>query len=146
MRKLTRAQYKKVDKWLHEHRNIDRCIAMRKLELQEKHIKDLNSNIKKKNNVHRTTEAIVIKWETDEKIQKFERLKTAITATIETLDDELKSIFMLRWGNDVCNKWDYIAETKNIYNSYVYRKRNTILSIFADVICIFYGDDFLNVS
>ncbi|HFI0606840.1 TPA: transcriptional regulator, partial [Streptococcus suis] len=48
------------------------------------------------------------------------------------LDDELKRIFYLRWSLRSVNTWEEIAVMLNVSRKSIYRKRERILTIFAD--------------
>lgn len=47
------------------------------------------------------------------------------------LDDELNTIFDLRWGVGSKNTWQEIAVKMNISKTGIYRKREYILTLFG---------------
>lgn len=72
------------------------------------------------------------RWSSDVRINGLEQFRKAVEATIESLDDELKRIFYLRWSIRSVYTWEEIAVMLNVSRKSIYRKRERILTIFAD--------------
>lgn len=131
LRKLSNSQLKAFDEWLFDYRDIERKIALRKLELQTPVNTDINIGGSKSNIVSRETENIVVKWSSDWQIASYERFKGSVDRVIDQLDDGLKEVFNYRWGVGSSNTWEEIAPKIHTSTKSVYRKREHILTIFA---------------
>lgn len=131
MRKLTDVDYKSLDSWLFNHRDIERQISARKLEIQDLPSLDENVGGGRSSNVSNPTERTVFLYSKDIRLQSLYNFRKAVDVTKQKLDDELHSIFELRWGLGSCNTWEEIAVKKYCSTANVYRKRNRILEIFA---------------
>ena len=46
--------------------------------------------------------------------------------------DEVKKVFYLRWSRGSVNTWEEIADMLHVSRKSIYRKRERILTIFAD--------------
>ncbi|MCK1187789.1 transcriptional regulator [Streptococcus uberis] len=134
MNKLSNSQLKAFDEWLFDYRDIDRKIALRKLEIQTPVSTDVNVGGGKSSLVSRKTEDVVAKWSSDWQIASYERFKGSVERTLLQLDDELKEIFNLRWGIGSSNTWEEIAPKIHTSIKGVYRKREHILTLFAQQI------------
>lgn len=132
--KLTNAQLKAFDEWLFDYQVVDKKIAERKLEIQTQHEYDDNVGGGRSSNIAKVTEELVVKWNCDGRIKALESFKKAVQETFDVLDDELKSIFNLRWGIGSCNTWEEISCKTHISRPQVYRKRERILTLFAEKI------------
>ena len=132
MGKLSPATYKMLDELLFDYPMIDRKIAVRKLEIQTETSSDCNIGGGKANTISRPTENVVARWSSDVRINGLEQLRNAIEATLEALDDELKKVFYLRWSRGSVNTWEEIADMLHVSRKSIYRKRERILTIFAD--------------
>lgn len=137
MRKLTDVDYKSLDLWLFKYRDIDRQIAIRKLEIQDVPNADENIGGGKSSDVGNPTEKIVLLYSKDVRLQALYSFKKAVDTTKSKLDKELTSIFDLRWGVGSCNTWEEIAHKVGYNKKYIYRKRNHILKIFAEKIGVY---------
>ncbi|CNC89539.1 phage protein [Streptococcus agalactiae] len=98
MSKLSNAQLKAFDEWLFDYRDIERKIAIRKLELQTLVNEDTNIGGGRVNVVSKPTENIIAKWGSDGQIISYENFRDRVDEVKEILDDELNYIFDLRWG------------------------------------------------
>lgn len=134
MSKLSNAQLKAFDEWLFDYRDIERKIAIRKLELQTPVSTDINVGGGKSNLVAKETEDIVIKWSKDGKIKSYENFRESVDRVKALLDDELNYIFDLRWGTGSNNTWEEIAYKIHTSRARTYRKRDRILTLFAQQI------------
>lgn len=132
MNKLSDVELRALDMKLFDYQQIDRKIAIRKLEIQTETSSDCNVGGGKTNIVSRPTETLVARWSSDVRINGLEQLRKAIESTIEALDDELKKVFYLRWSRGSVNSWEEIADMMHVSRKSIYRKRERILTIFAD--------------
>lgn len=130
--RLSNAQLKALDERLFDYPYVMSNIAHRKLELQTAIKHDDNIGGGKGNTVSKPTERIIALWSDDARIKSLEIFEKAVRATIAELDDELKSIFELRWSKGSRNTWEEIADKLHISRMGIYRKRKRILSIFAE--------------
>lgn len=135
MEKLSNAQKEALDQLLSDNWKFKRDIEIRKAELNDIPNDDENIGGGRSSFISKPTESIIERWDSDERLKSLEARQNALERTLDTLDDELTSIFWLRWGKGSAKTWEEIA-TRNGYSiSSVYRKRSVILTIFAD----FYG-------
>ncbi|HFI0454415.1 TPA: transcriptional regulator [Streptococcus suis] len=132
MRKLSDVELRALDAKLFDYQQIDKKIAIRKLEIQTETSNDYNVGGSRANIVSKPTETLVARWSSDTRINGLEQFRKAVEATLELLDDELKRIFYLRWSIRSVNTWEEIAVMLNVSRKSVYRKRERILTIFAD--------------
>lgn len=131
MNKLSNSQLKAFDEWLFDYRVIERKIAIRKLELQTSVNDDSNIGGGKPNIVSNPTEKIIAKWSGDGQIASYENFRDRVLEVRSQLDDELNTIFDLRWGVGSKNTWQEIAVKMNISKTGIYRKREYILTLFG---------------
>lgn len=131
MNKLSNSQLKAFDEWLFDYRVIERKIAIRKLELQTSVNDDSNIGGGKHNIVSKPTEKIIAKWSGDGQIASYENFRDRVLEVRSQLDDELNTIFDLRWGVGSKNTWQEIAVKMNISKTGIYRKREYILTLFG---------------
>ncbi|OHY30917.1 transcriptional regulator [Streptococcus parauberis] len=131
MSKLSNSQLKAFDEWLFDYREIDRKIAIRKLELQSSVNDDSNIGGGKPNIVSKPTENIISKWSSDGQITSYENFRDRVLEVRDQLDEELNAIFDLRWGVGSKNTWEEIAHKKHISRASIYRKRRHILTLFG---------------
>ena len=134
MDRLSNAQLKAFDEWLFDYRVIDRKIATRKVELQTEKEIDVNVGGTKGNRVSKPTEDTIAKWDEDHKIKSYENFQHSVEKTKSLLDEELSNIFELRWGIGSENTWEEIAYKIHSSRAGTYRKRDRILTIFAQQI------------
>ena len=132
MNKLSEVELRALDSKLFDYKQIDRKIAIRKLEIQTETSNDCNVGGGKANAISKPTENVIARWSSDVRINGLEQYRKAVEATIESLDDELKKIFYLRWSIRSVNTWEEIACMLNVSRKSIYRKRERILTIFAD--------------
>ncbi|HFI0067408.1 TPA: transcriptional regulator [Streptococcus suis] len=132
MNKLSDVELRALDSKLFDYQQIDKKIAIRKLEIQTEVSNDCNIGGGKPNIVSKPTESLVARWSNDVRINGLEQFRKAVEATIGSLDDELKRIFYLRWSIRSVNTWEEIAVMLNVSRKSIYRKRERILTIFAD--------------
>ena len=132
MDKLSEVELRSLDLKLFEYQQIDRKISIRKLEILTETSNDCNIGGGKSNTISRPTENIVARWSSDVRINGLEQLKNAIDATLEALDDDLEKVFYLRWSKGSVNTWEEIADMMHVSRKSIYRKRERILTIFAD--------------
>jgi RinA family phage transcriptional activator len=130
--KLSEVELRALDLKLFDYQQIDRKIAIRKLEIQTEVSNDCNVGGGKANIVSKPTERIVARWSSDIRINGLEQFRKAIEATLEALDDELKTVFYLRWSISSEKTWEEIADALHVSRKSIYRKRERILTIFAD--------------
>lgn len=135
MEKLTNAQKEALDQLLSDNWKFKRDIEIRKAELNDIPNTDENIGGGRSSFISKPTEAIIERWDSDERLKSLEARQNALERTLETLDDELTAIFWLRWGKGSAKTWEEIAARNGYSISSVYRKRSVILTIFAD----FYG-------
>lgn len=134
MSRLSNAQLKAFDEWLFDYREIGRKIALRKLELQTPVSTDINVGGGKANLVAKETEDIIVKWSKDGKIKSYENFRESVDRVKALLDKELTEIFELRWGVGSNNTWEEIAYKIHTSRAGTYRKRDRILTLFAQEI------------
>ena len=132
MGKLSPATYKMLDELLFDYPMIDRKIAVRKLEIEDIPNEDANIGGGKSNRISKPVETLIVRWSSDVRINGLEQLRSAIEATLEALDDELKKVFYLRWSRGSVKTWEEIADMLHVSKKSIYRKRERILTIFAD--------------
>lgn len=132
--KLSNSQLNAFDEWLFDYRDIEKKIALRKLELQTPVSTDINVGGGKANQVSRETEDVIVRWSKDGRLNSYENFKASVVRMINTLDHELTDIFNLRWGVGSSNTWEEIAYKMHISRAGIYRKRERILTIFAEEI------------
>ncbi|MFS1663337.1 transcriptional regulator [Streptococcus sp. zg-JUN1979] len=135
MGKLTNSQLKALDELLFDYASLDHKIAVRKLELSDSPNDDINVGGGRANRVSNPTESLVLRWDSDRRLNSLYAQKNAIESTLEVLDDDLTHIFWLRWSRGSVNTWDAIAYKMHVSAKTIYRKRRRILEIFAE----FYG-------
>lgn len=131
LNKLSSAQLKAFDEWLFDYRDIERKIAIRKLELQTFVDEDTNVGGGRANVVSKPTENIIGKWASDGQIISYENFRDRVTEVKKSLDDELNYIFELRWGIGSNNTWEEIALKVHTSKTGIYRKREHILTLFG---------------
>lgn len=132
MNKLSEVELRSLDLKLFDYQQIDRKIAIRKLEIQTETSDDCNVGGGKANTISKPTENVIARWSSDVRINGLEQLRSAIESTLDALDDELKKIFYLRWSRGSVNTWEEIADMLHVSRKSIYRKRERILTIFAD--------------
>ena len=132
MNKLSEVELRVLDLKLFDYQQIDRKIAIRKLEIQTETSNDCNVGGGKANTISKPTENLIARWSSDVRINGLEQLRSAIESTIDALDDELKKVFYLRWSRGSVNTWKQIADNLHNYKKSIYRKRERIVTIFAD--------------
>ena len=132
MNKLSEVELRALDLKLFDYQQIDRKIAIRKLEIETETSNDCNIGGGKANTIPRPVETLVVRWSSDVRIIGLEQFKNAVEATLDTLDDELKQVFYLRWDKGSVKTWEEIADMLHVSKKSIYRKRERILTIFAD--------------
>ena len=132
MGKLSEVELRALDIKLFDYQQIDKKIAIRKLEIQTETSNDCNIGGGKANIVSKPTEMLIARWSSDVRIIGLEQFRSAIEVTLDALDDELKKIFYLRWSKGSVNTWEEIADMLHVSRKSIYRKRERILTIFAD--------------
>ena len=132
MNKLSEVELRSLDIKLFDYWNVDRKIAIRKLEIETERSNDCNIGGGRTNTIPRPVETLVVRWSSDVRIIGLEQFKNAVEATLDTLDDELKKVFYLRWSRGSVNTWEEIADMMHVSRKSIYRKRERILTIFAD--------------
>jgi RinA family phage transcriptional activator len=132
MNKLSDVELRVLDSKLFDYQQIDRKIAIRKLEIQTETSNDCNIGGGKANTISKPTENVIARWSSDVRINGLEQLRSAIESTLDALDDELKKVFYLRWSRGSVNTWEEIADMLHVSRKSIYRKRERILTIFAD--------------
>ncbi|HER9586248.1 TPA: transcriptional regulator, partial [Streptococcus pyogenes] len=95
---------------------------------------DINVGGGKANLVAKETEDIVVKWSKDGKIKSYENFRESVDRVKALLDKELTEIFELRWGVGSNNTWEEIAYKIHTSRAGTYRKRDRILTLFAQEI------------
>ena len=132
MVKLSEVELRALDLKLFDYQQIDKKIAIRKLEIETETSNDCNIGGGKTNIISRPQERLVIRWSSDVRLIGLEHFKNAVEATLDALDDELKKVFYLRWSRGSVNTWEEIADMLHVSRKSIYRKRERILTIFAD--------------
>lgn len=132
MEKLTNAQKEALDQLLSDNWKFKRDIEIRKAELNDIPNTDENIGGGRSSFISKPTEAIIERWDSDERLKSLEARQNALERTLDTLDDELTSIFWLRWSRGSLNSWEAIAAEYGYSRSAIYNKRTRILEIFAD--------------
>ena len=132
MIKLSEVELRALDLKLFDYQQIDRKIAIRKLEIQTETSTDCNIGGGKANIVTKPTETLIERWSSDVRLIGLEHFRSAIEETLDALDDELKEVFYLRWSRGSVKTWEEIADMIHVSRKSVYRKRERILTIFAD--------------
>ena len=132
MGKLSDVELRALDIKLFDYQQIDKKIAIRKLEIQTETSNDCNIGGGKANTISKPTENVIARWSSDVRINGLEQLRSAIESTIDALDDELKKVFYLRWSKGSAKTWEEIADMLHVSRKSIYRKRERILTIFAD--------------
>ena len=132
MVKLSEVELRALDLKLFDYQQIDKKIAIRKLEIQTETSNDCNIGGGKANIISKPTETLIARWSSDVRLIGLEHFKNAVEATLRALDDELKKVFYLRWSRGSVNTWEEIADMIHVSRKSVYRKRERILTIFAD--------------
>ena len=135
MEKLTNAQKEALDQLLSNAWRFKRDIEIRKAELNDIPNDDQNIGGGKSNIPSKTTEDIIARWDSDERLKSLEAKQEALEKTLSILDKELTNIFWLRWSRGSLHSWEAIAAKYGYSRSAIYNKRERILEIFAD----FYG-------
>ena len=132
MNKLSEVELRALDLKLFDYQQIDKKIAIRKLEIETETSNDCNVGGGRPNIISRPQERLVIRWSSDVRLIGLEHFKNAVEATLDALDDELKKVFYLRWSRGSVNTWEEIADKLHVSRKSIYRKRERILTIFAD--------------
>ena len=132
MEKLSNAQKEALDQLLSDNWKFKRDIEIRKAELNDIPSTDENIGGGRSSFVSKPTEAIIERWDSDERLKSLEARQNALERTLDTLDDELTSIFWMRWSRGSLNSWEAIAAEYGYSRSAIYNKRTRILEIFAD--------------
>ena len=132
MVKLSEVELRALDLKLFEYQQIDRKIAIRKVEIQTETSNDCNIGGGKANIVSKPTETLIARWSSDVRLIGLEHFRSAIEETIDALDDELKEVFYQRWSRGSVNTWEEIADMLHFSRKSIYRKRERILTIIAD--------------
>lgn len=132
-RKYSNFNYQHLDSLLLEYKNIDREIAIRKLEIETSHETDVNVGGSRGNGISNPVETIIIKWDSDLRLKSLEHTKEIVEKLKTLLDSELSHIFDLRYGKYSSNSWEEIADKIHTSSRNVYRKRDRILEIFGEL-------------
>lgn len=132
MEKLSNAQKEALDQLLSDNWKFKRDIEIRKAELNDIPNTDENIGGGRSSFISKPTEAIIKRWDSDERLNSLYARQNALDRTLETLDDELTAIFWLRWSRWSLNSWEAIAAEYGCSRSAIYNKRTRILEIFAD--------------
>ena len=132
MHKLSNAQKEALDQLLSDNWKFKRDIEIRKAELNDIPNDDQNIGGGRSSFISKPTEAIIERWSCDERLNSLEARQSALERTLDTLDDELTSIFWMRWSRGSLNSWEAIAAEYGYSRSAIYNKRTRILEIFAD--------------
>lgn len=132
MEKLSNAQKEALDQLLSDNWKFKRDIEIRKAELNDIPNTDENIGGGRSSFVSKPTEAIIERWDSDERLKSLEARQNALERTLDTLDDELTAIFWLRWSRGSLNSWEAIAAEYGYSRSAIYNKRTRILEVFAD--------------
>ena len=70
----------------------------------------------------------------EQRIMSYENFTTTCTRVRDMLDDSLKQIFDLKYERGSNNTWEEIADIVFVSHRHIYRKRQTILELFAEEI------------
>lgn len=129
---LSKAEKSALDEELFEYRIIINQIAVRKLEIETEREADENIGGGSSGIISKPQETLVIKFDSDRRIQYLQNLKRDVDYCYDNLlTEEQKRIFDLRWKDDEANTWEDIAEKIYCSEKSVYRKRDKILEKYA---------------
>ncbi|ABN10799.1 phage 31 late promoter transcriptional activator [Streptococcus pyogenes] len=126
--KLSKKDYDLLDKELMQFKDIDKSIATRQMELMSKD--GINFLTYRTNGLLNHPDMIVEKWSDDLTLRNMDIFKETVQKLIEVMDDEQKEIFSLHWLGHQYN-WEEVMFSINCSKSSVYRKRKSILKIYA---------------
>lgn len=127
MKKLSDEDLKTLDRELFKFQNIQRTIDLRRLELKTR---NPDASIGPVIGISRPTETIAIKITDDPTLKFLEGFKGIIDKLLNSLVDEDKEIFDLRWKYPQL-RWEEIAEQKFMSRATIYRRRRIILEQYA---------------
>lgn len=131
MRKLSTYTKNSLDEELFEYHTIAQEIALRKLEIETG--KELDENIGggRTSIISKPVETLVIKYSVDPRIEYLEKLKLNVERCYDSLTEEQKKIFDMRWLSEESNTWEEIAGKLYLSEKSIYRKREKILERYA---------------
>lgn len=127
MKKLSDEDLKTLDRELFKFQNIQRTIDLRRLELKTR---NPDASIGPAIGISRPVETIAIKTTDDPTLKFLEGFKGIIDKLLNSLVDEDKEIFELRWKYPQL-RWEEIAEQKFMSRATIYRRRRIILEQYA---------------
>lgn len=127
MKKLSDEDLKTLDRELFKFQNIQRTIDLRRLELKTR---NPDTSIGPAIGISRPTETIAIKITDDPTLKFLEGFKAIIDKLLNSLVDDDKEIFDLRWKYPQL-RWEEIAEQKFMSRATIYRRRRIILEQYA---------------
>lgn len=70
----------------------------------------------------------------EQRIMSYENFTKTCNRVRDMLDDNLRQIFDLKFGRGSNNTWEEIADIVFVSHRHIYRKRQTILELFAEEI------------
>ncbi|HFU4117021.1 TPA: transcriptional regulator [Streptococcus suis] len=128
MKALNNRELYNLDQELFKFRNIERAIWARRAELMSSNGEDIVGS--RAGGISKPTESTVIKLSTDVPLRNLELFKETVESFLESLTDEQRDIFDMRWGQAELD-WEDIADKLYFSNAKIYRKRKTILETYA---------------
>lgn len=131
-RKLSGSRLNALDDRLFDYKDINRAIALRKLEIDTDREYETNIGGGKSNLIPKPTENLIIKWDEDVKLKNLYLFRKNVDDLIKRLTPEEKVIFQRRWI-DQCYTWEEIADLIYVSRTGIFRQRLKILEKFADL-------------
>lgn len=129
---LSRAQLDALDERLFEYKHIERAISTRKDILMNERKHDSNIGGSKSGIISKPPEQITIKWSEDLELKNLYLFRDTVKECYDSLSDELKLIFHIRWEEGSGKTWPEIEKEMHIAKKGIYRKRTAILENFAE--------------
>lgn len=126
---LSRSQLDALDTKLFQYKDVDKMIALRRLELESR----IEHNLErvKSSFVANRPEQLAIKFDSDIVLQNLYLFRSTVEECYSSLPQELKVIFKKRWMEGK-NTWPEIEEELCYSKKYIYRKRAEILERYAE--------------
>ena len=117
---------KYLDEELFRFKDIDREIAIRRIEITSRESTEENVGGSRSSFISKSTEALAIKLADDVVLKNITNFKETVNRMKQELTDDQLEIFNLRW-QEPCHSWDMVARKTGESLATIYRKRRKIL-------------------
>lgn len=129
---ITTKQLAALDDELFGYKDVDRAIRIRREELSSNNSTDKNIGGSKSGHISKVPETLTIRFDSDIRLKNLELYKETVEKLYETLTDEQKEIFNLRWIQ-ADYSWKDIERKVHMSKTTVYRQRYRILEKYDEL-------------